>query len=57
MSDNECDVHDTFGVVEDDEQEVAIEFDDEFDADDSFCNKENLNEYFWEGFSSNDVAR
>ena len=46
MSDIECDDYDTFGIVEDDEQEVVIEFDDEFDVENYFYNKENLNEYF-----------
>ena len=36
MSDNECDVYDAFGIVEDDEQEIAIEFDNECDKDDFF---------------------
>ena len=57
MMDKEFDFHGPFGVVEDDEQEVAIEFDDEFDVDDSFYNKENLNEYFEEWFASNDAER
>ena len=53
MSDNECDTHDTFGVVKCYEQEVAIQFDDEFDAYDSFYNKENIIQHFVEGFDSN----
>ena len=57
MIDNECDIHHIFGVVEDDEKEVTIEFDDEFYVDDSFYNKENLNKYFEEGFASNDATR
>ena len=57
MSDKECDIRDDFGIVEDDKQEVAIEFDDEFYVDDSFCNKENLNEKFEEVFDSNNAAR
>ena len=55
--DKEFDFHGPFGVVEDDEQEVAIEFDDEFDVDYYFCGKENFNEDFEEGFANDDVLR
>ena len=54
---DECDMNDTFRIVEDDEQEVTIEFDDEFDVDNYFYSKENINECFEEVFASNDATR